>query len=395
MKSRADFFADILLLMLITAFSLAFFNAHGSSDVDRFWLNWMNLLAEHGFREGFAQIWADYPPLSTWFLHLLKQYSIANEVAAIVLLKITVTSCLVLTGLVYYWMSRNAVYTALVYLAVIPSSVILVYLDIYYAPILLLACWALQQRRPILAIVLFGLCCSIKYQPLIIGPFFAIAIMRIYQDQDPANYLKPTFQTLVIPTLVVLALMLAAVGSPLWTSMYNALVHKKLSFQALNVFWVITEFKRYYFELPLRKAGIVPDWMTYSSRLAFFGFYFYLLKQYFNKKFDYTTYLLASMTGFYAYFSLVTGVHENHLFIPAVLASLLFLVSPAHRNIALFVILMANINILIFNGINGKRLPYSTVVIWDVKLMVAIINTLFFIVLTWVTFRDIRRQPSA
>jgi len=375
---------DYFLFALTVFFTLAFFLSHGSPDVDRFWLNWMQLLADHPrFRDGFDAIWADYPPLSILFLSGLQKLSMSFQWNVFVLLKSSVLIFLLATTGVYYYISRNIRTALLMHGMLLLSSIMLTYLDIYYAPCLLLSLWALRSGKWRTAIVLFAICCAIKYQPVIIAPFFLAYVWIMSRASQKEKSTLPILRFFFITGMSYLVAMYLLVGQPLFVSFYNALFHARFSFQALNIYWVYVQGM-----ITLAgadEAGIrgAPLYWIYTTRLLFLAFYIVLLTFFLKRGKTFTDFLLYAMAGFYSYFILVSGVHENHLFIAAILASVLFIFHEEYRSLALFVMLMANVNLLLFNGLTGEGLSFPPVFIIDMTIPIAILNALFYFYLVY------------
>ena len=87
------------------------------------------------------------------------------------------------------------------------------------------------------------------------------------------------------------------------------------------------------------------------------------------------------MLGYLCYFTFYTGVHENHLFLIAILAVVLYWREENWRVNAVILLLMANINLFLFYGVDGHlHFPRSFARI-DIALPLAILNVLFFIYL--------------
>lgn len=366
--------AGYLLVALSLFFTLAFFHAHGSDDVDRFWLNWIGILSSHhSFAAGFEAIWADYPPFSIGILYLIKELAAASGADVFVLLKYSVLLPLLVTSFLIYRFSRDLLTTLVMHLVLLVSSVMLAYLDIYYAPFLLLCLMALQQGKAWQATAWFAVCCCLKYQPLIIAPFFAVAIWQHYRAGEDA--LLNTVKTLAFPAVFVLLAMFALVGMPLFVSMENALFHNRYSFQALNGYWV--------FEQGLIVAQGATKQTTYLTRVAFAVFYFSLLLVYIKRGKSFMDFLLYALGGYYSYFSLVSGVHENHLFIAGMLASVIYIVEPRLRVMAVFVLMMTTVNLLAFNGIDGRGLSHPPVFWFDMTIGIATVNAVFYFYLFW------------
>jgi hypothetical protein len=65
-------------------------------------------------------------------------------------------------------------------------------------------------------------------------------------------------------------------------------------------------------------------------------------------------FLAASIVGVIAYFSFNTGVHENHLFLACLLSVVALWLIPSLRTLLLIVIAIAQVNLVVFYGLNGK-----------------------------------------
>jgi hypothetical protein len=81
-------------------------------------------------------------------------------------------------------------------------------------------------------------------------------------------------------------------------------------------------------------------------------------------------------------------VHENHLFLAAILSAVLFWEDG--RYLSTFVIwsLASNVNLIVFYGISGTGLSFSRVIGVDVALLFSILNMLLFAASFSATLRD-------
>lgn len=368
------------LVALVLFFTFAFFYSHGCSDVDRFWMAWMDTLAAYpSFTEGFAAVTrtGDYPAGSLFILYLIKSLSIAQGWDVFVLLKAVLLVFLLASSAVFYYLTRNLFATLLMHFFWLLSSVMLGYLDILYTPFLLLSLWALSMRRWTQAAAWFCVCCAIKYQPLIIAPFVAVYLWKqLAKEGLPA---RSAAWAVCWPVLVYLLGMLWWVGMDLWQSFYNGLLHSRLSFQGLNAYWAYMQIKVLSGE-PIQQVRGATFAILYGSRLLFAGLYLLLLWRFFQQRriSTHIDFLLFAMTGFYTYFIVISGVHENHLFVATVLASCLYVSSDRHRAIALFVLLMNAINLVLFGGLSGSGLGFAPVFVIDMSIPLALINTFFY-----------------
>jgi len=369
---------DVLLAALVLFFTLAFFHAHGASDVDRFWLNWINIMSEHEhFSDGFEAVWADYPPMSILILDVIGKLAVFSGLKAFIVLKAFVLFFLLSTTLTYYVVSGQKSIALLMHLMLLPSSILLTYLDIWYAPFLVLCFWYLQKAKPGWALFYFAVCCSIKYQPAILAPFIAVYVWKLYQLKSHQPGLETT-RAIGITLLLYVVLMFWMTGSALWVSWANALFHNRLSFQGLNAYWAYMQI-HVTMGVDVREVRNASNTLLLGSRALFLLAYGWLLFRLAREKADFVIFLLYAMAGYYAYFVIISGVHENHLFVAAIVASLLFIHDIKTRHIALFAMLMNNVNLILFNGLTGEGLRHSLIFGVDMTILIALVNTLFFI----------------
>lgn len=381
MNRRESFsVVDLFVLVLMLFFTLSFFYAHGASDVDRFWLDWIQTLSLHAnFRDGFEGVWADYPPVSIFMLDIIRNLAVSSGFEVFVVLKGFILFFLLATTATYYWVSGKKSIVLLMHLMLLPSSILLTYLDIWYAPFLLLCFWYLQQEKLGLALFFFAICCSIKYQPAILAPFIAIYVWKCYQARGLQPGLK-TAKAISMTLFLYVLLMFLMVGNALWASWANALFHNRLSFQGLNAYWAYMQIHVWMGE-DVRGLRNATSILLLGSRGLFLLAYGWLLYRFAREKTSFTTFLLYAMVGYYAYFVIATGVHENHLFVAVIVASLLYIYDVKTRAVALFVMLMNNINLILFNGLTGEGLPHSLVLGLDMTILIALVNTAFFLYL--------------
>jgi hypothetical protein len=116
-------------------------------------------------------------------------------------------------------------------------------------------------------------------------------------------------------------------------------------------------------------------------KLLFWTTYLLLLVLFFRYEKNFTNLLIFSVLGYLSYFTFNTGVHENHLFLVAILAVVLYWRKENWRVNAVILLLMANINLFLLYGVDGDlHFPRSFAGI-DIALPQAILNVLFFIYL--------------
>ena len=261
------------------------------------------------------------------------------------------------------------------------------YIDIYFAPTLILALWALERGRWFWFSLLFTVTCLVKWQPVVLVPFIIAYLLRQIGMRGPKGAgLKELVIKAVLPCLWIAALVLGVFGFEMVRTLGRANADERLSGNALNFNWVLTHF--YHMSSPERFGPWVggrSDWISTRQvkivpllKLAFVITYATVLFAFLRRGNSFRNLLLFSLTGYLAYFILNTGVHENHLFVACILGVLLCSVDPAFLGVAAAVALAANLNLLIFYGIDGRGLSFDWVVGVDMALVLSIVNVLLF-----------------
>lgn len=139
-----------LLMILIT---ISFLNSPGTGDMD-LWKQWANNANTLGLVTGYASIKGDYPPLPT--LILLSAFAVRSYlgIKLFYAIKLSIILFLFLTVFLFWLWTRDIVTTALLHLALLLNTAALGYIDIYFAPTLLLSLWALRGGGNIICCVL-------------------------------------------------------------------------------------------------------------------------------------------------------------------------------------------------------------------------------------------------
>jgi hypothetical protein len=388
---------SIFFLFLLCLITLLFFYSPGTTDVE-IWRSWAKNAQESGVVNGFAQIQADYPPLSLVILSaagkLCRTFGVVFQFDAI---KISILFFLYLTLAIYWLLTRDILTTILMYGAVMLNSAALVYLDIYFAPFLLLSLWALKKRRLLLFAITFTIACLIKWQPLIIAPFILVYLLPITKLSDWRQIpLKQLLLRVLLPAAGLLLLISAIFGiTPVWLAFKASISHHYLSGNALNFNWILTHLL--HILAPDQFGGLLngrADYIvtesakiTFASRALFAIFYLLTMAAFFRREKTFSNFLIFTLAGFLAYFTFNIGVHENHLFLAAILAVMLFWEKREYWQPAILIVLINNINLYTFYGITGAGLTYNRVIgqTIDLALLLAIFNVLFFLFFWWST----------
>jgi hypothetical protein len=424
---------SILFVLLAILAGLMFTRSPGTGDVEA-WKFWTNNAVVHGPVEGYAANQDAYPPLASAFLfgafRLFR--SLAPDIDSFSSVKLAIFVFLLLTALITWLWTRELKITLILYFSLLLNSVALGYIDILFAPTLLLSLWMLKERRLLWFTVFFTLSCLTKAPPLIIAPFIALYILdfrRIFSE--PKAELKRLFLQVVLPAGGLIALVLVVYRvTPVWTAFNLSFrIHGCLSCYALNLNWIILHLLQVfqpdnYGGLQNGLAGYPgdeyrlvltqpPPEIALVSRLLFWGFYLAALLLFlrselarpssaaaqndtggeFSERF--VNLLVFATLGFLAYFMFNIGVHENHLFIVTILAVLIFWLDESLRAIAVILLIISNINLFLFYGVDGVLHFPRLVGNLDVALPLAVFNVLFFFYLCWYGTTRLRSPQTA
>jgi hypothetical protein len=382
-------YGQVLVFLLTTVCAVLLLNAPGTDDVKTL-QTWSHIVERHGPIEGYIQSGADYPPLSVLTIAFAVQRAEAQAVAGGVGIKLLILLFLLLTSLAFYAITRNLPLTALLQAAFLINSTALGYVDVLFAPVLLIALAALEARRLAWATILFLLACLLKWQVIIIAPFIGVYLLDIRRWADwRAVPWRRLAGAVVAPALLLIAGTILLFREGVLLSFWYALTKSTyLSGTALNLGWVVT----YLLHLadpaaygPLN-AGQITIITTENPgivgplKLLFAGTFGAILIWFFTRPKTFTHLLLFATLGYLAYFTFNTGVHENHLFLACLLLGLL-----AHRDRAYVPELVVwaallNINMVVFYGLDGRGLPFSPVVGGlDMTLLLALLAMLLFV----------------
>ncbi len=396
-----------LVTSLVLLAALSFINSPGTDDVARYWVPWADHAADLGGPAGFAidEAQYGYPPYGSVILASGVRIGRVFGLGTFEALKWSlVTFLIVSSALVWLW-TRSVIVTALFGLALLLNSVALGYIDIYFAPSLILALWALKVRKWAWFTVFFIAACLTKWQPVIIAPFIALYILDIQHIKHWRQIdFKRLAVTILLPAAIVMGVtLLVFEAAPLALSLNKALNNEFLSGDALNFGWIETHWLHAFYPnefggLIGGEAGyIVSDALrvTLLPKVLFFLTYLVALAAFFKREKTFENLINFSLIGYLAYFTFNTGVHENHLFLAAILGVILFWINRERWPVMFILVLMSNVNLILFFGIDGKEPPFGRVIahIVDVALLLAIFNVVFFLLL-WIANVLPRKQTA-
>jgi hypothetical protein len=382
-----------LLIALGVLVALVFLRAPGSSDVS-IWLGWQERALNLGLLKGYKTRWVDYPPLSFTILWVTGKLSLLAGIKRHLGLKVMLLVFLLATLACAQAWRRNVRITAALLWLVIPDSVALGYLDVMYAPTLLGMVWAMHAGRSALALLLLACSCLLKWQPLLLAPFVVAHLVRqgaLSSPRQAARVLWPTLGAVLAVVIIFNPGIFGAFG--------RALRHPTLSSNALNFQWILTYALRVRYPdtfealqegavwrlrmpSPL-DSGAIP-WSSvalWAMRIPFFALYFFVLGVFARRPRRFEEFLSFSFVGYASYYTMATGVHENHLFPGCLIMLGLAALDLTRMSTYLLWTTIHNVNAFFFYGCAGEEPPWSRVVGVDLSLVLAAFNVLVFILL--------------
>ena len=348
-----------------------------------------------GILDGFAENAADYPPgasIVLWSAGLLGRALGCVPAAAI---KFSLAAGLGVTLIVFFAWTRNRAATLGLWAAVLLNSVALGYLDIYAAPFLVLSLRALSAATNGWALTWFSVACLLKWQPAMIGPFVLLHVIGTARRPTPDDARRVA--GLLAPSAAIALVVVLAFGAmPVAWAFAKSLGHRSLSADALNLGWVITWLQQgaahggdALFDRVVYLAR-VPLWARLGAKMLFASQFMLLLWHYVGRPSSFTRTLAYALMGSLAYVIFNSGVHENHWFVPTVLAVALAARDAAWRVPAVVVGGFANLNLLLFYGVSGQGPGDSRVIGIDVTVPLAMLAVAVYV---WM-WRRLRRQDG-
>jgi hypothetical protein len=350
-------FIFFLLLIAAVGMVVAFGAMPGTEDMPIFWVRWAELVSEHGLRAAYREALTDYPP-GVFFIYALANVMF-GAVAPFVLVKGMIVLAVLAGALIYFSWSQSLSWTVALLFAVLLSSVILAYVDVLYLAPLFASLWALQRARVAFASFCFTLPIVLKWQPLILAPFFVLHATGFSLERwRDFRAWSPRLAHVALGAALPIVLCLALVDPAMLARAFSlASSHHALSFQALNANWLV-ELGLYARHGAAQVYDVpVPAGLATAVRVLFFACFGFVLLLFSARARRFDEFLWFACLGFLTYFLLNLGVHENHFFVPMTLAFLLPCAGRAQSQpVVIFLAVMANVNLLLFYGLEGAKI---------------------------------------
>jgi hypothetical protein len=227
---------------------------------------------------------------------------------------------------------RSIERAGLLFMLTAPFGLLLGYYDVIYLPFLLIALWYAMDGRWGLAGAALAIAGLVKWQPLILAPVFGLGMLR-------ASRPLPRVLRDAAPALIVVAIVLGLFGlEPTWQAFRMALHDGYLSGQAVNAGWFVSwvleaagfgghhlmpdgSVNTIFQDTGAANPALGPDAIARTAlRMIFWGSYLSVLVVFVSGRATPAAFIRAALAASLAQFTWNAGVHENHLFVPMIVA---------------------------------------------------------------------------
>ena len=323
--------------LIIIGMTLCLVRDPGTGDVP-FSISWITRMPPVGPFAGYARIvpvpdlGVNYPPLSILALWSSLRLGAMAGLSDVLSYKTGIALCTLASVLLALRRERSIERAGLLFMLTAPFGLLLGYYDIVYLPFFLIALWAAMDGRWGVAGAALALASLVKWQPLILAPVLAIGMLR-------ASRSLRQLSRHAAPALLVAAVVLGLFGvQPTWQAFRMALHNGYLSGQAVNGGWFVSwlmEAARYgghhlmpdgsvdmiFQDIDVTNPATGPDALARTAlRMLFWASYVAVMGVFLSGNATPAAFIRAALAASLAQFTWNVGVHENHLFVPMIVA---------------------------------------------------------------------------
>jgi hypothetical protein len=229
-----------ILFALLVFSGLTLISSGGTEDYASF-LKWLLLaLEKESIAEGYRLNGGGLSPLA--YFQFLSSCFFIDLTGPWKVIPLSILLHLLLSTYIYYRLSRNLSLSIGFYFAFFYGAMVLKYVDINFAPYLLLSLYFLQHKKYILFGAFFTISGLIKWQPLIIAPFLLLFVWHPVADRSGYSAHKiPALWQAAAGSLMILATCTLYFSLPAILSAFKSVAREPwLSGNALNIHWIVT-----------------------------------------------------------------------------------------------------------------------------------------------------------
>jgi hypothetical protein len=357
-KSRREWIIIVISISVWAVAQLMWWANFGTTDTKLF-IDMLDDQSRMGLLPAYGYYNLYYPPLTAivfypliWLIDYTNAFYSADLKAMPIKVLIFVFYQLSWVALVWLIASiRTAVRRQVLYLSLLfvlnayffESAIVLSYLDILGLPALLLFALAMYKKAWYVAGGLFAVALMFKLLPLLVLP-----LVVVYSLPRPFQ-----FRWMSVQPLIRFCLGLTTIILPLVLIFSYANVYRVLQVN----FGHSTEYLSFAFNYPqllkhwlgLETPAIIFQLLRYSFYAIVLGLmtFIWAAPRRLHLLFD------AATAVFFAYFTFLGGVHENHLFLAVVFALLAYLLKPNRARLVIYILIsiLAWLNLFIPYGL--------------------------------------------
>ena len=385
MYTKSGKLSTFIMFAIFGSILLAFLGGGGTGDAQYF-MGWIDNAQKYGIIDGFRENYDMYPPYSALILYLVYRLFIFVPNAALFSIRICTAVFMIVSCITAKLIFKNNKIVYILFLATF-LSVTNGYLDIFIVPFALIAYYFFKNDRFFLGGLFLCLMCLMKYQPLIIMPIVAAGFVDINREKKKPEFKWEKIIQICVGAIIPLIITFAIYKKPFLWSIYVALFRDSnfIAPNGLNFGWLVQfAYEKMTGTLVGNKVDIMWS-VPFKALVAFkyifaIGYIVVFVQTLLTKEKSVAYILKNSFIVYILYYLFNTNVHENHFFVGALLAVLIYYEAGEkffpYLCAAAF---MFNINVAVFYGVWGITGGFDRIIlgVLDPTIALAAVNVIF------------------
>lgn len=383
MESLNNKYILFVILFISYVFSISLVFYPGAYDVN-YWMKWMGNISKFGLIKGYIANNDMYPPFATGVFYLIIKLSRMIGIDQFLCFKLTLFMFLISTSIMIFIWTKNLLISISSQLIFSLISMSLGYIDILTAPFILLSLFSLQKKRYLLFTFFYFVNVMIKWQGLIMVPFILVYLLNIssFKEIKTIDW-KKILNKIALPSIILLILTFLVFSYEVYYAFSRALNNNFLS-DTINFNWIVTRglylignYKLSYGvmeAITIKKGGEIDLVMS----ATFWLLYISCLISFIKDEKNFLNLLKYSVVGYFAYFLFNIGIHENHLFVAALLSLVIIAFDPKYLGLTIGINLILNICLFFWFEVDGKQDFIDGIFLTEISVILALLFTILF-----------------
>jgi len=383
MQSLNNKYILFVILLISCVFSLSLLFYPGAYDVN-YWMKWMGNISKFGLFKGYIANNDMYPPFATGVFYLIIKLSRMIGIDQFLCFKLTLFVFLISTTIMIFIWTKNLLISISSQLIFSLISMSLGYIDIVTAPFILLSLFSLQKKRYLLFTFFYFINVMIKWQALIMVPFILVYLLNIssFKEIKTIDW-KKILNKIALPSIILLIITFLVFGYEVYYAFSRALNNNFLS-DTINFNWIVTRglylignYKLSYGVMEvitIKKGGEIDLVMSATFWLLYISCLISFIK---DEKF-FLNLLKYSVVGYFVYFLFNIGIHENHLFVAALLSLVIIAFDPKYLGATIGINLVLNICLFFWFEVDGTQVFIDGIFFTEISVVLALLFTILF-----------------